>query len=103
MRVPPDNQSLIFGDVSLEALIVDIQNFLALYEDIEGDLNDEGNVMDVDGGLDVDVDVDVSLDVDGRRRGPGVGESGKALEKRSEDVARDVLKALEVLRDEEIL
>jgi hypothetical protein len=101
MRVPPNNQSLIFGDVSLEALVVDIQNFLALYEDIEGELNDEGNVMDVDGGL--DVDVDVGLDVDGWCRGPGVGESGKALEKRSEDVARDVLKALEVLRDEELL
>lgn len=98
MRAP--NRSLIFGDVPLEALIVDVRNFLALYDDIEGGMNGEGDT-DVDGGLYLDVgshaDEHCSMG-----RGQGGNDRGKALEKRNEDVARGVLEALEALRDEEL-
>ncbi|OAX40462.1 hypothetical protein K503DRAFT_864622 [Rhizopogon vinicolor AM-OR11-026] len=92
MPALPTNQSLIFGDVTLEALIVDVRNFLALYDDIEGELNDEAN--------DLYMGSDVEWDGMGQRQGEKG--RGKALEKRSEDVARGVLKALEALREEEL-
>lgn len=94
IRVLPTNRSLIFGDILIETLIRDVRDFLALYDDLEGEFRDEDN----------NVDVDVSLDTD-RGRSEGRGESGgrgrgKALEKRSEDVARGVLRMLETLRDD---
>ncbi|KAG1744255.1 hypothetical protein EDB19DRAFT_1696430 [Suillus lakei] len=96
IRVLPTNRSLIFGDILIETLIRDVRDFLALYEDLEGELSSEGNMMDVD--------VDVGPDADGRRsgeRGQGGGKGrSKALEKRSEDVARGVLRALEALQDD---
>ncbi|KAG2355321.1 hypothetical protein BDR07DRAFT_1426543 [Suillus spraguei] len=88
IRVLSTNRSLIFGDVLIETLIRDVRDFLALYDNLEEELGDEGDI----------VDVDMSLDVD---RGQGQGrERGKALEKRSEDVALGVLRALEALRDD---
>lgn len=92
-RVLTTNQSLIFGNVPLEALIVDVRNFLALYDDIEGELNGEGDDLDV--GSDADGWCSTGLEQGGKGR-------DKALEKRSEDVARGVLKALEALRGKEL-
>ncbi|KAG2108719.1 uncharacterized protein F5147DRAFT_836962 [Suillus discolor] len=94
IRVLSTNRSLIFGDVLIETLIKDVRDFLALYDDLEGELSDEGDI----------VDVDMSPDEDqgrsgGRGQGGGKGR-GKALEKKSEDVARGVLRALEALRDD---
>ncbi|KAG1793627.1 uncharacterized protein HD556DRAFT_465735 [Suillus plorans] len=94
IRVLSTNRSLIFSDVVIETLIKDVRDFLALYDDLEGELSDEGDI----------VDVDMSPDVDrgrsgGRGQGGGKGR-GKALEKKSEDVARGVLRALEALRDD---
>lgn len=87
------NRSLIFGDVFIETLIRDVRDFLALYDDLEGKLSDEGDI----------VDVDMSPDVDRGRSGGGQDEErrrGKALEKKNEDVARGILRALEALRDD---
>lgn len=94
IRVLSTNRSLVFGDVFIETLIKDVRDFLALYDELEGELSDEGDI----------VDVDMSPDVDrgrsgGRGQGGGKGR-GKALEKKSEDVARGVLRALEALRDD---
>lgn len=98
IRALPSSRSLIFSDVLIETLVRDVQDFLALYDDLEGELSDEGDI--------VDVDVDVSPNADrGRSGGRGKGGErgrGKALEKRSEDVARGVLRALEALRDDGI-
>jgi hypothetical protein len=71
-----------------------VREFLALYDDLEGELGDEGDIMDVDMSPDADRGRNV-----GRGHGEGRGR-GKALEKRSEDVARGVLRALETLRDD---
>ncbi|KAG2140575.1 hypothetical protein DEU56DRAFT_900794 [Suillus clintonianus] len=99
ITVLPNNRSLIFGDVLLETLIRDVRDFLALYDDLEGELSSEGDI--------VGVDVDVAPDADGRRGGgreqDGGRERGKALEKRSEDIARGVLRALEALRDDVLM
>lgn len=96
IRVLSTNRSLVFGDVFIETLIKDVRDFLALYDELEGELSDEGDI----------VDVDMSPDVDrGRSRGRGQGggkRRGKALEKKSEDVARGVLRALEALRDDRL-
>lgn len=94
IRVLRTSRSLIFSDVLIETLIGDVRDFLALYDDLEGELSDEGDI----------VDVDMSPDADrgrsgGRGQGGGRGR-GKALEKRSEDVARGVLRTLEALRDD---
>jgi hypothetical protein len=92
IRVLPTNRSLIFSDILIETLIRDVRDFLALYDDLEGELSDEDDI----------VDVDVSLDTDrskGRGQSGGRGR-GKALEKRSEDVARGVLRTLETLRND---
>lgn len=88
IRVLPTNQSLIFSDILIETLIRDVRDFLALYDDLEGEPCDEDN----------NIDVDVSLDTD-RGQSGGKGR-GKALENRSEDVARGVLRTLETLRDD---
>ncbi|KAG2059969.1 hypothetical protein BDR06DRAFT_967508 [Suillus hirtellus] len=94
IRVLSTNRSLVFGDVFIETLIKDVRDFLALYDELEGELSDEGDI----------VDVDMSPDVDRGRsgeRGQNGGKGrGKALEKQSEDVARGVLRALEALRDD---
>jgi len=100
VRPTPAVQSLIRGDALLESLIVDARNFVALYDDIEEELNGEGSIMHVDGEL----DMDMGSDVEGFcSMGLRQGEKGrgKALEKRNEDVARGVLEALEALRDEQ--
>jgi hypothetical protein len=94
IRVLPANRSLICDDVLIETLIRDVREFLALYDDLEGELGDEGDIMDVDMSPDADRGRNV-----GRGHGEGRGR-GKALEKRSEDVARGVLRALETLRDD---
>ncbi|KAG1803482.1 uncharacterized protein BJ212DRAFT_1395763 [Suillus subaureus] len=93
IRVLRTNRSLIFGDVFIETLIRDVRDFLALYDDLEGKLSDEGDI----------VDIDMSPDVDRERSGGGQDEErrrGKALEKKNEDVARGILRALEALRDD---
>lgn len=88
IRVLPTNRSLIFSDILIETLIRDVRDFLALYDDLEGEPCDEDN----------NIDVDVSLDTD---QGQSGGRArGKVLEKRSEDVARGVLRTLETLRDD---
>lgn len=94
IRGLPTNQSLIFDGIPIETLIKDVRDFLALYDDLEGELSDKDDVADVD----------VSLDTDrGRSKGRGQSRgrgSGKALEKRSEDIACGVLRTLEMLRDD---
>ncbi|KAG1735578.1 uncharacterized protein EDB91DRAFT_553922 [Suillus paluster] len=98
IRVLPTNRSLIFGDVPLESLIGDVQDFLALYDDLEGEFNSEGDIVDVDVNMGSDGDRLCSM---GRGQGGGRGR-GKALEKRSEDIARGVLRSLEALRGDGI-
>lgn len=70
-----------------------MRNFLALYDDIEGELNGEGDDLDV--GSDADGWCSTGLEQGGKGR-------DKALERRGEDVARGVLKALEALRGKEL-
>ncbi|KAG2143483.1 uncharacterized protein EDB93DRAFT_576153 [Suillus bovinus] len=94
IRVLSTNRSLIFGDVLIETLITDVRDFLALYDDLEEELSDEGDIVAVDTNPDVNR---------GHGRGQGEGRGrGKALEKKSEDIARGVLRALEALRDDEL-
>lgn len=94
IRAPPSSRSPIFSDILIETLIRDVRDFLALYDDLEGEVSDEGDLVDVD----VDVRPNAGRGHSGGR-GKG-GKRGKALEKRSEDVARGVLRALEALRDD---
>lgn len=54
IRVLPTNRSLIFGDILIETLIRDVRDFLALYDDLEGEPSDEDGIVDVDMSQDTD-------------------------------------------------